>query len=116
MPWFAYAISPIDFGWDNLQTVEDFARELGGRDAFLKAKGADMIMEEGPQIEEFLDDWQSAKEAAYSEGWDGDTRQGPVVFWVPTSTTFQYGFAFKQDNNGITFVISRVPMPWLDGA
>lgn len=116
MTWFAYAFSPIDFGWERLDSVADTARAIGGDEAFAKAKGGDMLMEEGPTIDEFLRNWESAKQAAYDEGWEGDCRQGPVVFWVPMSTTFEYGFAFKQDNNGVTFVISPVPMPWLDGA
>lgn len=116
MNWFAYAVSPIDFGWGNLKTVEETARELGSTDAYVKVMGADTLLEEGPTFEDFLRAWESAKEAAYAEGWEGDFRHKPVVFWVPTSTTFEFGFAFKQDNNGTTFVISPVPMPWLKDA
>lgn len=71
---------------------------------------------EGPSIDDFLRAWESAKEAASAEGWEGDFRHQPVVFWVPMSTTFEYGFAFKQDNNGDTFVLSPVAMPWLENS
>jgi hypothetical protein len=40
----------------------------------------------------------------------------PVVFWVPVEDSFRYGFVFKQDNNGSTFVVSPVPMPWYEDA
>jgi hypothetical protein len=33
--------------------------------------------------------------------------------WLPYDTEFAYGFVWKQDNNGTTFVASPVPMPWL---
>jgi len=111
MKWFAYEVSPIDWGWNRLKTVEETAREIGADEALVRAGGGDPMMEEEPTIEQFLADWESAKQAAEEKGWEGDFRHKPVVFWVPTSTSFEYGFAFKQVNNGTTFVISPVRLP-----
>jgi hypothetical protein len=109
---YCYHISPIDFAWQQLKTVVETASELASDEAELAVMGASSS--EYPEAAEFLSDWKEAKSMAYAEGWEGDFRQGPVVFWVPTSDSFKYGFAFKQDNNGSTFVISPVPMPWLE--
>lgn len=120
MSWIVYAISPIDWHWEHLQTVEDFARKISGKNLALRlGRDGDIVIDdeyygEDISLDEFLDDWKSAREAAHSEGWEGDFRQGPVVFWIPDDTNFRYGFAFKQDNNGTTFIISPVRMPWLD--
>lgn len=108
--WFSYCLPPIDFGWENLKTVEDTAEEIGStyareRAAYGVATGLD--------LNEFLENWESAQDAARAEGWEGDFRHKPVVFWLPAGDGFSYGFAFKQDNNGETFVVSPVELPHL---
>ena len=110
---YTYHIAPIDFGWENLKTVAETASRLGA----LKAEGRAVAGEHGYaelDVDDFLSDWEAAKNLADGEGWEGDFRQGPVVFWVPHEDGFKYGFAFKQDNNGSTFVVSPVRMPWFE--
>ena len=110
---YAYHIAPIDFGWENLPTVADVARKLGAETAAataMKQRNAEPILE----VSEFLLAWQAARDRAYTVGWEGDFRGDPVVFWLPVDDGFRFGFAFKQENNGSTFVISPVPMPWLE--
>lgn len=109
---YAYHIAPIDYAWDQLKSVATTAGEMAAAEAEVAVAG--VSRSEYPEVAEFLRDWEEAKSLAYSEGWEGDFRQGPVVFWVPTSDSFKYGFAFKQPNNGSTFIISPVPMPWLE--
>lgn len=109
---YVYHIAPIDHAWDQLKSVAETAREMAADEAELATMGR--RKGESPELSEFLADWALAKDLAHSENWEGDFSQGPVVFWVPVDGTFQYGFAFKQPNNGSTFVISPVPMPWLD--
>lgn len=51
-------------------------------------------------------------------GWDGDVREGPFVAGLPTDKTAKDGhvvMAWKQDNNGDTYIVSPFKMPWLEG-
>ena len=104
MMWKVYAIAPIDFGWWHLHSVEEVSAAL--------SKAPDDS--DGYGLESFLRHWQSAQFAAQKEGWEGDFRQGPCVFWLPKGDGFQCNFVFKQDNNGETFVVSQSPLPWLE--
>lgn len=56
---------------------------------------------------------------ARAEGctWEGDFREGPFVFHVPSpgDSGMAAGFAWKQDNNGATFLCSPVSLDWHDG-
>lgn len=114
MTWHAYHISPIDHGWQFLQSVGDIAAELASNEAREIARSGHALMIDDPTSAEFLNDWQEAKDAAYAQGWEGDFRQGPVVFWLPTETGFTYAFAFKQDNNGSSFIVSPYRLPWME--
>ncbi|SDC67894.1 hypothetical protein SAMN05428966_10296 [Massilia sp. PDC64] len=109
-----YHIAPIDFGWENLKTVEETASELGALKARAALDGPRALAQLEIDVDDFLARWAAAKDLAQGEGWEGDFRQGPVVFWVPHESGFKYGFAFKQDNNGSTFVVSPYKMPWLE--
>ncbi|MFM0058568.1 hypothetical protein PQR64_23380 [Paraburkholderia phytofirmans] len=109
--WHAYSLAPIDFGFDNLKTVEQTAAELGANAARATALEAPEF--DRPDVTAFLAAWASAKDAAREEGWYGDFRQPPVVFWMPIDGEFVYGFVIKQDTNGTTFVVSPVALPWL---
>lgn len=110
MKWHVYDLIPIDFGWQHSKTVREALAEIAeSQEEFdhpdgLNTKGA----------KAFLEAWESAKAAATVKGWEGDFRQDPIVFWLPSGHGFDYGFAFKQDNNGTTFVVSPHALPWLD--
>ncbi|MBV7459475.1 MULTISPECIES: hypothetical protein [unclassified Acidovorax] len=108
---WTYEIAPIDFRWELLQSVADVAAQLARADAEALSGEGDSGL---PSCEEFLDAWVKAKQSAEASGWDGDIRTGPVVFWLPSADRFEYGFAFKQDNNGNTFVISPQELPHLE--
>ena len=109
MTWHTYEVPPIDIGWENLKTVRETAAALLERSVgSMRKNDIDDSVLQG-----FLRSWESAKDAASQKGWDGDFRLEPVVMWIPNDTEFNYGFAFKQDNNGTTYVISPVEMPWL---
>lgn len=108
---WTYEIAPIDFRWELLPSVADVAAQLARSDAEeLSGNGTSDM----PSCEEFLDSWIRAKQAAEAAGWDGDFRTGPVVFWLPSADRFEYGFAFKQDRNGNTYVISPQELPHLE--
>lgn len=111
MTWKAYSIMPIDFFWERLPTVEEVAAGMA------EEKAAELIHGLGihqDQLDQFLSDFQHARVLAQKEGWEGDYRDRPRVLWLPDEGSFSYGFVWKQDNNGATFVISPHPLPWLD--
>ena len=111
MPWHIYDIAPIDFGWENLKTVRETASVFLERGSLSSSRINDI---DTSDLEDFLRYWKSAKDAASTKGWEGDFRNEPVVMWIPNDSEFKCGFAFKQDSNGTTFVISPVEMPWLE--
>jgi len=62
--------------------------------------------------------WQLAQAAAKEVDWEGDIRKGeqPYVSPLPhhDDTICEFLIAWKQDNNGSTFVASPYPLPWLE--
>ena len=110
MAWKVYGIMPIDFGWEMLSSVEQAAAQIA------RTAAAEMVSGYGEPgaVERFLKSFQEARKLAVQVGWEGDFRQEPKVFWIPDENAFAYGFVWKQDNNGETFVVSPQPMPWLD--
>jgi|GEM_PF-1324182 len=114
--WIAYAMPPMDHGWSFLPTVEATAVDIASREAAFMARGgaAKGILGQEISIASFLSDWEDAKAAAAGNGWEGDFRHDPVVIWLPNESGFEYAFAFKQDNNGTSFIVSRRAIPWLE--
>ncbi len=105
--WIAYYINPIDFGWENLKPVHETVGVLAQEESYnndINSKA----------IKSFIRNWKLAKEKAKNSGWEGDFREPPKVFWLPSETEFVYGFVFKQENNGDTIVVSPYQLPWLE--
>lgn len=82
----------LDSAWDNYQdrgTIAEVCKHL----AELKAKA----------------------EAAFKTiEWEGDVREGPYYFALPSDTDLSIGYIVKQENNGNCFVASPEPLPNLD--
>jgi len=106
-----YHIAPIDIGWDLLPTVEEIAVKLAKEEA----EAAVDDRAEEYSATGFLADFREAQDLAKEAGWEGDYRGSsrPRVLFIPNDTYFTFGFVWKQDNNGSTFVISSAPMPHL---
>ena len=113
MTMIAYHLGPIDSNWEYLQTVEAVAVDLATKEAQYAVGKNDPQFGPDLPLTDFIRDWELAQEMARQAGWEGDFREPPRVFWVPCETAFVYGFAFKQDNNGTTYVMSPVEMPHL---
>lgn len=114
MPWYTYAIGPIDFGWEHLETCEAIAKKIAASEiehTFRGSKGIGATM--SPELSKFLECWAAAQREAKTAGWEGDFRNPPAVFWIPADNDFEYGFVIKQDNGGGTFVMSPVELPHL---
>jgi hypothetical protein len=113
MDWYVYAYAPIDFGWRHLKTVGETIKFI--------SVVSDPINEEFESREDrqnearvFSDNWEYAKRIASKNFWEGDFREDPRVFWLPGECGFEYAFVWKQDNNGTTFIVSPIPLTWLE--
>ncbi len=105
---FAYARAAIDF-WDGWQNEPEFLASL--------FKGYDLVEDAESAVSRYVKTLRKAKEVATHIGWEGDIREGPFIAGLPTSSTGydnQYMIAWKQDNNGDTFVFSPYRLPWLE--
>ena len=104
---FVYSIMPIDFGWEHCPTISEFAGQIA------KLAVDNLPYGSEDDFNNFVKDFTTAKQLALEEGWEGDFRGEAHVFQIPVEGSFTYGFAWKQDNNGSTFVISPVELPHL---
>lgn len=104
---YVYACSPIDFwyGWHPLRSL--LIREVdeyGYR------------IDDEPPPAEVEATWKLAQAMAREIGWEGDIRSGEGPFWIPLpcdTGSWTFAIAWKQDNNGETFVASPFQLTWL---
>lgn len=105
---FAYSRAPIDFwpGWLK-------------EDAYLAGLG-NVYRAEG-EVESAIEHYNRQKARAFflagKVGWEGDVREGPFIAGLPTDEPGEDGkvmIAWKQDNNGDTFVVSPLRLNWLE--
>jgi len=101
---FVHVHMPIDF-WEGWLTEDQYKNQLNGDDDMARAS----------TIAEYEKLRDEAFELARAKGWEGDTRQGPFIAGIPTGDyTTGILVAWKQGNNGITFIASPFKLPWLD--
>ena len=107
MKWFFYNMTPIDQLWQMLPTPEDVIKNL--------VDSSDDGPEYGisDRVVTFAKDYEYVLAAFKTKGWEGDFRGHSKVFWLPYDVDFIYGFVWKQDNNGSTFVASPHELIWL---
>lgn len=99
MTLHCYEIPPIDW-WAGTLPFEMYLMTLHGPD---ETRAAYALLDQ-------------AKELALRQGWEGDMREGPFIFATPPDdgcSCFDIGVAWKQDNNGTTYVVTPRAMPWL---
>jgi hypothetical protein len=114
MTWYAYEILPIDYGWDLLPTLDEFSQLLASRTAAGLTGPIPSRADEEYPVTQFFNDFKHARDLATRAGWEGDFGTDPHVFMIPGEGAFRYAFAWKQSNNGTTFVMSETALPWLD--
>jgi hypothetical protein len=101
MALYAYARYAIDF-WDGWLTQTEYLARLR------QIEYADIA-----KYESFKD---AAFELASTIGWEGDVRGEPYVAGLPGAESgddHNIMIAWKQDNNGDTFVVSPFELPYL---
>ncbi len=106
--WHVYHIYPIDFGWEYLPEFEDVLCKISKYER--RAAGGTWCI----HTADFVADFARAKKLADAIGWEGDYRETPRILFFPVELEFKYGFAWKHDNNGDTFIISPFHLPWLE--
>jgi|SRR6516164_6932518 hypothetical protein len=103
-----YELGPIDmwFGWTPLQKVLAIASKPF-------SERGDWCHHSAGKLEYAL---AHAQQLAKLLGWERDMREGPYFSPLPENDTDPAAFllAWKQDNNGTTFVASPYRLPWLD--
>lgn len=98
-PRYVYALPPIDC-WDIWNTLADAARE----DREFRRNTIEWFFCEARQIAPHL-------------GWEGDVSQGPFWINLPVdewNDQWLFAVAWKQSDNGLTFIASPVKMPWFE--
>lgn len=106
IPMIVYRLAPIDFwvGWNH---KNDLFREITTEE----------LAYEFRDIEEWNWLWAVASALARRIGWEGDIREGPYVSMLPNAgcdPECSVLIAWKQDNNGTTFIASPYRLPWLE--
>jgi hypothetical protein len=99
-----YSLMPIDFwaGWQKPEVVF-----------------CGFVDDERHQMSDWGPLWEKAKRLAKRVGWEGDIRgSGPLVTVLPLAPG-NYDLpaviiAWKQDNNGTTFLAAPWRLPWLE--
>jgi hypothetical protein len=115
-----YMTGPIDL-WEKLRTVDEYCGSiLSIVNPFIEKDGG-AYGDGEVNLEKFhhiLQSLQEAMELAQKVGWDGDIREGPFIFLLPDVEhgEMKFGFIWKQDNDGITFIASPFPLPWVTKA
>lgn len=107
---YGYNFFVIDHNWEYLTPLDTFFRNI-------LDKG--LSSPQNYTNEELMSatrKWHYAKKLADKIGWEGDFARGPYVFFLPNPKGFciEYGFMFKQYNNGRTFIISPFELEYMD--
>lgn len=116
--YFLYKICLIDHRWEGLKTLSEYASYVFERDIsdaknfnIKYSKDLDIFYE----VDTFLNTVKKILNFAAEEGhWEGYFDTEVRVFNVPVENSFDYGFVWKQENNGDTFVASPQPMSHLE--
>jgi hypothetical protein len=97
--FYLYVMSPIDWGWKLLLSVEEYKHR------------ADEGQEDQSGVDRTLAELDLVRECARNAGWWEGDGMAPRIFPVPCdSHDFEIGFAWKQPNNGTTFIASPVEL------
>lgn len=114
---YAYAISPVDFGWNFFVPVKDMIFQhcdtIKERTDHSLTR-LNVYSLDYSDINDFIGKFNASLQAARKIGWEGDIVQGPVVVPVIHTIDCEYGFMWKQSSKGKTFVVLPRPDPKLE--
>ena len=107
-----YRLDPIDNGWMPWDALIARAPKPKTSPDYWDQDWFDL----SPDASVVRSTFARAQHLAKRLGWEGDIREGPYFAPLPENDTHPSAFllAWKQDNNGATFVASPFNLPWLD--
>lgn len=109
MTWNTYCIGPIDIGWGYLPRVDEVRKQVAEFDEEDTSLGADYLL---PKFER---DVAQARDEGLRNGWKGEFLEGGMrVLWQPGDVEFDHGFVWKSPDNGLVYVVSPNPLPYLE--
>lgn len=99
---YVYSINPIDC-WSGWFPLDEFIKRMDAYDYWPMEAVYEMLA-------------KAMKIAREQHGWEGDVRAGPYIAGLPVQESGcpEILIAWKQDNNGQTFVASYQELPWLN--
>lgn len=107
---FVYGRSAIDF-WPGWLTEAEFKASV--ERAFYSGEDRSFVWAEYVKFRD------RAYAVAKTIGWEGDIREGPYVAGLPPeeeTSSSDFVIAWKQDNNGDTFIASPRQLKWLENS
>lgn len=117
---YVYATNPIDFwcGWQLVSEackipphIRDLLDPQANLDDDHQNDSQDYI-----SIFDVAKFFEAAKWTARKIGWEGDVAWGPYISMLPhNESDCLFMLAWKQSNNGTTFIASPFDLPWLKG-
>jgi len=112
---YVYTCTPIDWDWDLLPSLDQILNAEHGyyRDSEDDSDDSSDVAKHKQRLRE---DYRRAELLLSRHSyWEGDVSVARAVMLpYPEEFGFAVGaWVIKQENNGTTFIISRIPMPWL---
>lgn len=114
--YHVYVLLPVDIGWGLFKTVSEVIDTIC--DAVKQRAKNDVVLAVEPgrpwevDLNNFVVAYYQSVRAVESTGWwEGDMRHEAVVVPLVREVECEYGFMWKQDNNGTTFVVTPEPIP-----
>ena len=110
--WHLYTAAPmLDYNWESLATVKQTVNTISVAG---ECQDTGEVGFSSSKLLVFLRHWDEARSIAAKHGWDGTCRHEPVVFWLPNTEGFEYGFVMKMNANGKAFIISPQLLSWME--
>jgi len=107
---FLYECPPLDW-FEALKSFEEYLEGIKLQHEGIKS---DNVVE-GEINEAITLLMEACYIAAKNSSWEGDIRTGPFVVGLPGDCDAKILIIFKQDNDGTTFLLSPVELPYLKG-
>jgi hypothetical protein len=104
---YVYEMSPVDY-WEGMTPLGSYFDD--------RCMSNMLEWRRAPEFDRVLRFLFRTMEIARSHGhWEGDVAHGPYISAVPDSGGLDCALilAWKQSNNGTTYVASQIELPWL---
>lgn len=108
---YTYVINPMDWQWDAFPDVPTAISRIIQGDPYIPNSQNETWV----TVMFFCRALAAAFDAAVDAGWERDFKGsgGVRCFALPAQDEPKWGFVWKQENNGFTFVMSPVGLPYL---